>query len=187
MIFFNSEELAEQVESFGGDSLGEYPEYLGAIVAIRKAAALANARLGYLSDEKSKVLVASCDYILEHLSEHVFNQTMMRFVGKPANRMVDQKIAEIASEVYGVTLTHEGISLNQFTTDVTVTAEGNAVKKAIDTLVQNLNILGSELALKADEFKDAVKCGRLGLKDSLPVRLGDEFASHHKILTLVSS
>lgn len=183
MTFFNTKELSEGVAGFGGEKLYEFPEYLKAIILIRKISAQANQQLGYLQNEDAESIVKACDDLLRNnLKKEGFDQTIMRFVGKPANRMIDEKISELISKNSGRSVEIKKISLNQLTEDVTLTAEAAAVRTALDSLRKSVNVIRDELTRKGTEFEDVVKCGRLGLKDSLPIRLGDEFKAHANVL-----
>ena len=103
---------------------------------------------------------------------------MIRFVGKPAQRAVDSVIRELT----GGAVSGKEIALNQFTADVTTTAEGIAVRKVLLKLSDHVRDLSEAIGQKAKEFAGIVKCGRLGLKDSLPMRLEDEFAAYQSLL-----
>lgn len=98
---------------------------------------------------------------------------VLRFIGKPANRAIDEEIAKhLESADPGAV---KAISMNQYTVDVTGTAEAAAVHMCLANLAKALKAVSEEINKKGAEFSDVVKCGRLGLKDALPVRMGDEF------------
>lgn len=183
MTFFNSKELSEGVIGFAGEKLYEFPEYLKAIILIRKVSAQVNQQLGYLHSDEADTIVKACDELLKkNFKGEGFDQTIMRFVGKPANRMIDEKISELILKNSGKSVGIQKISLNQLTADVTLTAQAIAIKAALNSLGKSVKVIREELARKGVEFEDVVKCGRLGLKDSLPIRLGDEFKTHANVL-----
>ena len=177
--FFASTDIKHQVSSFPGDKLHDYPEYLSALLQIRLASAKANAVLGYISEKSAEKIKHACESLLaDPKSLAALDHTMIRFVGKPAQRAVDSVIRELT----GGAVSAKEIELNQFTADVTTTAEGIAVKKALLQLSLAVRNLSEAVGQKAKEFAGIVKCGRLGLKDSLPMRLEDEFAAYQSLL-----
>lgn len=182
MSFFANESLTKAPLCFGHEKLNEFPEYVNAVVKIRKASALANRELGYLSKEKAAEISRVCDGLI-NVSEPLtcFEQTILRFVGMPANKIINEQI-QIKAEI---PISLDEISLNQWTNDVTVTAEAIAIRSDLSLLSKNLRILCNELGRKAKEFEGVVKCGRLGLRDSFPIRLGDEFKSHKTIIEAI--
>lgn len=182
MSFFANESLAKAPIALGYEKLNEFPEYVNAVLKVRKASALANGDLGYLSKEKANEISNACDGLLK-ASEPLtfFEQSILRFVGMPANKIINEQIRVKANS----SITLEEISLNQWTNDVTVTAEAIAIRSDLYELSKSLRLLCEELGRKAEEFQGVVKCGRLGLKDSFPIRLGDEFRSHKTIIETV--
>lgn len=177
--FFANTDLKFQVNNFPGDKLRDYPEYLRALLQVRLASAKANGALGYIKPEAAAKIDQACESLLaDPKSLTALDHTMVRFVGKPAQRAVDSVILELA----GGDVTPKDIALNQFTADVTTTAEGIAVKSVLLKLSDHVRDLSEAVGQKAKEFAGIVKCGRLGLKDSLPMRLGDEFAAYQALL-----
>lgn len=91
--FFTSTDLKYQVSSFPGDKLRDYPEYLRALLQVRLASAKANGALGYLTPEKASKIEQGCQILLADPNAlTALDQTMIRFVGKPAQRAVDSVI-----------------------------------------------------------------------------------------------
>lgn len=177
--FFTSSDLKYQVSNFPGDKLGDYPEYLRALLQVRLASAKANGALGYIASENASRIEQACESLLaDPKSLTALDQTMIRFVGKPAQRAVDSVIRELS----GGTVSAKEVALNQFTADVTTTAEGIAVRTSLLHLSDAVRSLSEAIGQKAKEFAGIVKCGRLGLKDSLPMRLDDEFAAYQSLL-----
>lgn len=143
------------------------------------ASAKANGALSYITPENASKIEQACQSLLADPNAlTVLDHTMIRFVGKPAQRAVDSVIRELA----GGALSAKEIALNQFTADVTTTAEGIAVRKVLLKLSDHVRDLSEAIGQKAKEFAGIVKCGRLGLKDSLPMRLEDEFAAYQSLL-----
>src|ERR1700710_2093682 len=60
------------VENFPitGVPVGHYPDFVRALVLVKQAAARANRRLGYLSDEKAAAIDAACDRIANDRTYH---------------------------------------------------------------------------------------------------------------------
>lgn len=182
MSFFANESLARAPIALGYEKLNEFPEYVNAVLKVRKASALANGDLGYLSKEKANEISNACDGLLKASGPLTFfEQSILRFVGMPANKIINEQIRIKANS----SITLEEISLNQWTNDVTVTAEAIAIRSDLYELSKSLRLLCEELGRKAEEFQGVVKCGRLGLKDSFPIRLGDEFRTHKTIIETV--
>ena len=103
--FFTSTDLKYQVSSFPGDKLRDYPEYLRALLQVCLASAKANGALGYLTPEKASKIEQGCQILLADPNAlTALDQTMIRFVGKPAQRAVDSVIRELTGGAVVYTL-----------------------------------------------------------------------------------
>lgn len=115
--FFASTDLKYQVSSFPGDKLRDYPEYLRALLQVRLASAKANGALSYITPENASKIEQACQSLLADPNAlTVLDHTMIRFVGKPAQRAVDSVIRELA----GGALSAKDIACKRFSVNLKI-------------------------------------------------------------------
>jgi Fumarase len=171
---FFTEHIEEKVVSLSCEKITDFPEYLSALLKIRKAAAAANEKLHLIEHSVAQNIINACSRVEENIRTNgLSHYPVLRFIGKPAHRAIDEEIAKHLESADPNTA--KAISINQYTVDVTGTAEAAAVHMCLANLAKALKVVSAEINKKGAEFSDVVKCGRLGLKDALPVRMGDEF------------
>ena len=176
------------VENFDitGTTVGFYPELIEAFVIVKKAAAQANKKTGFLDAKIADAISAACDALIEQdYSEHFVVDMIQGGAGTSTNMNFNEVIANKALELLG----HEygdyqychpnnHVNMSQSTNDAYPTALKLAMVFAKDPLITELNLLIESLSAKALEFKDILKMGRTQLQDAVPMTLGQSFASY---------
>lgn len=176
------------VENFNitGVTIGAYPELIEAFVLVKKAAAQANKKTGFLEAEIADAISAACDALIEtdHSKEFVVDMiqggagtsTNMNF-----NEVIANKALEILGHEYGeyqYCHPNNHVNMSQSTNDAYPTALKLAMFFAKDPLITELKLLIDSLLAKAEEFKNVLKMGRTQLQDAVPMTLGQTFSSY---------
>lgn len=176
------------IENFAvtGTSIGDYPELISALAAVKQGAALANAELGRLDAERAAAIVQACEEIRAGALHDQFPiDPIQGGAGTSSNMNVNEVVANRALEILGCErgdyarldpLAH--VNLGQSTNDVYPTAIRIALVATIRRLDESLSILQTAFENKSREFVDVVKMGRTQLQDAVPMTLGQEFGTY---------
>lgn len=164
-------------------------DFIKNVTIIKKAAAKANGKHGYIPKEIADAIVTACDEVLGgKWAEHFITDAIQGGAGTTVNMNVNEVIANRASELLGGKkgeyLCHPNDHVNhaQSTNDVIPTAGRLTVLKLADALLKNLDELTKALTEKAQEFDSIIKMGRTQLEDAVPIRLGQEFHAYASAL-----
>ena len=169
-------------------SVEKMPEaLLSALLIVKRAAALVNARLGSLPPATAEAIVAAADEgIAGRFVEEFPLVVWQTGSGTQTNMNVNEVLANRASELLGGTrgegrLVHPNDDVNrgQSSNDVFPTAMHLAAAETVTReLLPALAGLRSTLSNKAAAFADIVKIGRTHLQDATPLTLGQEFSGY---------
>lgn len=168
---------------------GSMPEeIIHAFAYLKKAAALANAELGVLADEKAELIGKAADEILEGKLNGNFPLVIWQTgSGTQSNMNLNEVIANRGHVINGGTLEdakkflhpNDDVNKSQSSNDTFPTAMHIAAYKLIvENTIPGVEMLRDALAEKAEEFKDVVKTGRTHLMDATPLTLGQEFSGY---------
>ncbi len=173
------------IENFpiSGTRIGEVPDLIIALAAIKEAAACANAGLGLLDLPRRDAIVAACQEIRAGRWHDQFVVDQIQGgAGTSTNMNANEVIANRALEIMGQPLgrydllhPNEHVNLSQSTNDVYPTALKLAAFAGIVRLIAAMASLRGAFAEKAVEFADVLKMGRTQLQDAVPMTLGQEF------------
>ena len=158
-----------------------------AIATIKKAAALTNAALGRLPQDKADLIVWAAEEVMagqwdDHFPLHVW----MTGSGTQCNMNVNEVIANRAIELAGGVLgsktpihPNDHVNMAQSSNDVFPAAMHMATAQAlVQQLLPALGELQQALQEKAEAWADIVKIGRTHLQDAVPLTLGQEFSGY---------
>jgi len=168
-------------------------EVILALASIKKAAALANGRLGELAADKVTAIAAACDAILgRELDGHFPLSVWQTGSGTQTNMNVNEVIANYASGKAGLPLgskkplhPNDDVNKSQSSNDVFPAAMQLAAALMVDgRLLPAARALMGSLAAKAAECRGIVKTGRTHLQDAVPISLGQEFSGYAEQLRL---
>lgn len=163
-----------------------FPKLIRAVVAVKKAAAQANQRLGLLPNEIADAICQACDEIMENkFFENFVVDLIQGGAGTSTNMNVNEVIANRALELLGkkkgeyiVVNPNDHVNLSQSTNDVYPTAIKIALTYSIRELTEAIAELIKTLKRKEAEFADVLKVGRTELRDAVPISLGQEFSAY---------
>ncbi|MFO7769234.1 MAG: class II fumarate hydratase [bacterium] len=162
-------------------------EVIRAFGYLKKAAALVNAELGTLPQEKADLIVKAADEVIEgRLDDHFPLVVWQTGSGTQSNMNVNEVIANRAIELAGGELgskdpihPNDDVNKAQSSNDTFPTAMHiAAAMTARDRLIPGLEKLRDALAAKTEGFEDVVKLGRTHLMDAVPLTLGQEFSGY---------
>ncbi len=166
-----------------GVAIGHFPIFIRALGQVKKATAIANARLGDLSKAKAGAICAACDDVIAGRLDHAFPIDVFQGgAGTSTNMNANEVIANRALELlgfargrYDVIHPNNDVNLSQSTNDVYPTAIRLAVLFSYGALKGAVARLADEFQQRGDEFADVIKLGRTQLQDAVPMTLGQEF------------
>ncbi|NGX38246.1 MAG: Fumarate hydratase class II [Chlamydiae bacterium] len=154
---------------------------------VKKAAAIVNAELGLLADEKKELIVEACDALIAgKLDEHFLLVVWQTGSGTQTNMNVNEVISNWCIQKLGGTLgskdpihPNDDVNKSQSSNDTFPTAMHiAAIHEVNGRLLPGLESLHKALGQKAQEFKDIIKTGRTHLMDATPLTLGQEFSGY---------
>jgi aspartate ammonia-lyase len=178
-------ERARDNFDISGNTLINFPEYILSVVAIKKAAAIANKNIKALDSKISDAISESCDEILDgkYLDEFPLD-VFQGGGGTSTNMNANEVIANIASEKisgeknYNVVHPNTHVNMGQSTNDVIPAAMNITIYQCLGKLLNSLKILQKSFKNKVVEFENVIKLGRTCLQDALPLTLGQEFSGY---------
>ena len=155
--------------------------HIAALARIKKAAAIANATLGVLSQEIADSIAKAADEVAAGKHDGEFPVDIFQTgSGTSSNMNMNEVLATLASNSLGSAVhPNDHVNASQSSNDVFPTSVHVAVTAAlIHDLLPALDYLAKALEVKADAWKTVVKAGRTHLMDATPVTLGQEFGGY---------
>ena len=153
---------------------------------LKKAAAIANYRLGKINDEKLDFISKACDEVISgELNEHFPLVVWQTGSGTQSNMNANEVIAGRGNELAGKKLLHpnDDINKSQSSNDTFPTAMHIAAVIAIeDKLFPAMDLLIETFLRLEEENKDIVKSGRTHLQDAVPISFGQEISGWRSML-----
>ena len=163
-------------------------EIIHAFAYLKKAAALTNADLGVLQQEKANLIGRVANEIIEGKLDGNFPLVIWQTgSGTQSNMNMNEVFANRGHVLNGGSLSdasktlhpNDDINKSQSSNDTFPTAMHIASYKMImETTIPGVEMLRNALDNKAKEFKDVVKAGRTHLMDATPLTLGQEFSGY---------
>ena len=144
---------------------------------IKSAAALVNAELGLLDEEKARRISAAADRVASgELDDQFPIDVFQTGSGTSSNMNANEVIAALAGEDVHA---NDDVNMGQSSNDVFPSAVHlAALDEIVHDLLPALSGLEAALEAKATEFADVVKSGRTHWMDAVPVTLGQEFGGY---------
>jgi len=163
-------------------------EVIRAFAILKKAAAVTNAELGVLSQDKADIIGKACDEILAGKHDEEFPLVVWQTgSGTQSNMNVNEVVANRAHVLLGGALTddtkkihpNDDVNKSQSSNDTFPTAMHIAgYKFLVEETLPKIQILRDTLHAKAEAFKDVVKIGRTHFMDATPLTLGMELSGY---------
>ncbi len=160
-------------------------EIVRAFGILKKAAALANTKLGLMDEKTRDLIVAAADEVIEgKLADHFPLVVWQTGSGTQSNMNVNEVISNRAIEMAGGEMgskkpvhPNDHVNMSQSSNDTYPTAMHIAAVEAVENyLYERVQLLRDTLNAKSEEFMDVVKIGRTHLQDATPLTLGQEIS-----------
>ena len=160
-------------------------EIITAFGILKKAAALANHKLGLMDEATRDLVVAAADEVISgKLGDHFPLVVWQTGSGTQSNMNVNEVISNRAIEMAGGTMgskkpvhPNDHVNMSQSSNDTYPTAMHIAAVEAVEGyLYERVMLLRDTLNAKSEEFMDVVKIGRTHLQDATPLTLGQEIS-----------
>jgi fumarate hydratase class II len=174
-------QTARAVENFPISNSRFPPEFIHAVAAIKKYAAIVNGELGVIPANIAKAIAQAASEILEgRFWDQFVVDIFQTGSGTSTNMNVSEVIAFRASEIAGKKVhPNDHVNQGQSSNDVIPSAiHISALRQIQNDLLPALEELQRELAAKSEAFWDILKIGRTHLQDATPMRLGQEFSGY---------
>lgn len=183
-------QTARAIRNFPISGQKAHPEFIRAVALIKVAAAKTNLQLGYLDEQKAKVIIE----VATQVAAGEFNDQMVVDVfqagaGTSFHMNVNEVIANRACELLGgkkgdykLVSPNDHVNMGQSTNDVIPTSMRLAALALMPGLLTSLEKLESALTEKANEFDPILKSGRTHLQDAVPIRLGQELGGYARAI-----
>jgi len=183
---------AQTQRSVGNFKIGEQgsmpKEVIRGMAVLKKAAAIVNAELGVLPEEKKNLIVQVCDEILKGSLDDQFPLVVWQTgSGTQTNMNLNEVISNRSHVLSGGTLgsgksivhPNDDVNKSQSSNDTFPTAMSIAAyTMVVGTTIPGLEKLRDALKAKEQAFLDIVKTGRTHLMDATPLTLGQEFSGY---------
>jgi fumarate hydratase class II len=162
-------------------------DFIYDFVLVKKAAAIANQKLGFLDKKISRLIQAATDAIKGGTYDDQFPLSIWQTgSGTQTNMNVNEVIANIANQSAGYKLgskspvhPNDHVNLSQSSNDVFPTVmHVTTIRVLRQALLPALHELKQTLANKSIQFASATKIGRTHMMDATPVTLGQEFSAY---------
>ncbi len=155
-------------------------EIINAFAVLKKAAALANCKLGNLDARRANAIAAACDEILAGKLDDEFPLVVWQTgSGTQSNMNVNEVVAARANALLGEKLVHpnDHVNKSQSSNDTFPTAMHiAALTAAADHVLPALDGLAATFERLSAEYADVIKVGRTHLQDATPLTLGQEIS-----------
>ncbi|SNS42141.1 fumarase, class II [Belliella buryatensis] len=163
-------------------------EIIRAFAILKKSAALTNAELGVLAQDKADIIAKVCDEILTGQHDDQFPLVIWQTgSGTQSNMNSNEVIAYRAHVLLGGSLEDEkkkihpndDVNKSQSSNDTFPTAMHIAAyKMVVETTIPGIEKLRDTLQAKSEAFMNVVKIGRTHFMDATPLTLGQEFSGY---------
>jgi fumarate hydratase class II len=168
---------AQTQRSLENFRIGEEKMPAGIIKAfgvLKKAAALANAELGVLEEEKAEAIAAACDRIISgELADEFPLAVWQTGSGTQSNMNVNEVVAHLTG-----LHPNDDVNRGQSSNDTFPTAMHIAAVSAVqEQLIPALGELADTFGGLTEKYMNIVKIGRTHLQDATPLRLGMEISA----------
>lgn len=170
--------------------LSQYPLFIKGLAITKMGAAMANHKLGLLTDEVANAIIEACREIIDGKHHEQFPIDMIQGgAGTSTNMNANEVIANRALEIMGYKRgdyahcsPNDHVNCSQSTNDAYPTAIHIGLYDTYLAFVPHFEELISSFERKAEEFKNVIKMGRTQWQDAVPMTLGQTFGGFASIL-----
>lgn len=182
MKTYYGKETKKALKNFPFSTHSTKKEFILSIVQIKKAAAVANYKAGFLTLGVKKAINQTCDEILKgKFIDQFLLSSFQGGAGTAINMNVNEVIANRATEIIKqkvVIHPNDHVNCSQSTNDVNPSALRITTFTLLNDLETALSSLIGTFLKKSKEFSKIKKLARTHLQDAIPTTLGAEFLSY---------
>jgi len=161
-------------------------EVIRAFAVMKKAAAIANEKIGVLDHKRASTICVVCDEILDGKLDDQFPLAVWQTgSGTQSNMNVNEVIANRGNEILGEKLLHpnDHVNQSQSSNDTFPTAMHiSALTSIEDRLLPAVHELKDTFHDLSDRYQDIIKTGRTHLQDATPLTLGQEISGWEEMM-----
>lgn len=166
-------------------------EFIKSIALIKKAAALANMKLGVLDKKIGEAIVKAANEVIDgKYSDQFILDVFQAGAGTPFNMNANEVIANVAIKKLGgkpgdYHLVHPNnhVNMAQSSNDVIPTSIRLSVLLTLPGLIKELDEITGTFHEKAREYDSVIKVGRTHLEDAVPIRYSQVFEGYGAALS----
>ncbi len=159
-------------------------EIIRAFAILKRSTAIANHKLGKLSEAKTTAITTAADEVLDGKWDDQFPLVVWQTgSGTQSNMNMNEVLSFRANQLLAeqgsdeTVHPNDDVNMSQSSNDTFPTALHVAAVLAVeDYLLPKLNILKATFAKKSEQFQDIIKIGRTHLQDATPLTLGQEIS-----------
>ncbi len=159
-----------------------HPELIIALAMVKKAAALANMKVGTLERVKAMAIARAADEVIEgKWHDYFIGEVIQGGAGTAINMNANEVITNRALVILGYQPGAcdklnpiDDVNKGQSTNDVLPTAMRIAAIRLWQRYIKANLLLAGTLREKAAQYMDAIKLGRTHLQDAVPLTIGAE-------------
>lgn len=178
------------IENFPVSGIKAPLPFIKAYVMVKKAAALANAEVGWLDEKRKHAIVQACNEVLNgKLIDQFVVDIFQAGAGTSFNMNVNEVLANRALETLGKPKgdykslsPNDQVNMGQSTNDTFPTATHIAILMALQPLLNELDNLADAFEMLSRKHRKTAKSGRTHLQDAVPVTIGQEFGAYASAL-----
>ncbi|MEM3238071.1 MAG: aspartate ammonia-lyase [Thermoplasmata archaeon] len=172
------------VNNFKISDLKVDKDLLESYLILKKAAAMTNYTLSFLSEEKYLGITKAIDYILQNFNYRDFPVDIYQAgAGTSTNMNINEVISNIAQKIYKIEVhPNDDVNKSQSTNDTYPTALRIAIVKKYKTLELNMDKLIDSFQNLEKKYANTFKVGRTHLEDAAPLTFSQEFSGYKNIL-----
>jgi len=179
-------QTARAVENFPISGRKPDADFVLAHVRIKRAAAVANQKAGWLDDGMAGAIIEAADKILngEYLDQFVVDR-FQAGAGTSHNMNTNEVLANLANVALGGVVgqydpvnPNDHVNMGQSTNDTIPTAIRLAALAKLPRLAGALTAMAREYSRIAEAESGTVKSGRTHLQDAVPTTIGREFGAY---------
>lgn len=180
-------ETQRALNNFTASGLSTNHRFIISYAMVKKAAALANSKIGKLDKKRCDAITKACDEIIDGKFRDQFTiDAFQAGAGTSINMNLNEVIANRAIELlhgkkgdYSTVHPNDHVNMSQSTNDTFHTTEHVATYLFVhEKLIPSLDMLEKSLDSKANQFLKITKIGRTHLQEAVPITLGQEFSGY---------
>ncbi|NLY19739.1 MAG: class II fumarate hydratase [Tissierellia bacterium] len=161
-------------------------EVVHGLTVLKKAAAIANNKLGKLSDEKCKLITEAADQILSGEYDDQFPLKVWQTgSGTQSNMNVNEVIAHLANDIAGENIIHPNDDVNKSQSSNDTFPSAMHISAALllkGKLVPNIIEFINTLERLEKENEGIIKIGRTHLQDAVPITFSQEISAWRSMM-----